>query len=333
MKAFVTGSTGLLGYNLIRLLLEQGHQIKALARSEDKALKLFGNLNIQFIKGDMLDVFSFASELEGCDVLFHAAAYFRESFQPGQHWQMLEAINIQGTVNLLHQAEKYGVKKVIYVSSAGVIGKSFSGLPGDESTPPSKVNQQNLYFRSKVIAEDAISDFLKSHSLPVVLILPAWMFGPGDAAPTTSGQLVLDYVHRKLPGIVDGGACIVDARDTAQAMLVAVEKGKSGERYIVGGNHFSMEDIAKTLERITAIPSPHFYIPHRILMIYAWLSEIYSRLMNKPILVSCAGVRSLHERIQLNSQKAMRELDITFRSLEETLHDEVEWYHQHNYLP
>ncbi|MGF1512799.1 MAG: SDR family oxidoreductase [Elainellaceae cyanobacterium] len=332
MKAFVTGSTGLLGYNLIHLLLQQGHEVKALVRSKDKALQLFKELNVQIVKGDMLDVSSFASELDECDIVFHTAAYFREAFQPGNHWEMLEAVNIRGTIDLLCEAEKRDVKKVIYVSSAGVVGKGSSGVPGDESTPPSKDVMENLYFKSKVIAEDSIHEFLKSHSLQVVLILPAWMFGPGDAAPTTSGQLVLDYVHEKLPGIVDGGSCIVDVRDTAQAMLTAVEKGKSGERYIVGGNHVTMTELVHALEEVTAVSAPRFHIPHAVLMALAWASEIYGSLTNSPILISRTGVKSLNQKIQLSSRKALQELGISFRPLEATLRDEVEWYRQHNYL-
>jgi dihydroflavonol-4-reductase len=124
MDAFVTGSTGLLGNNLVRLLVQQGHKVKALVRSREKAAKLFAGLDLAFIQGDMKDIEAFAPELEGSDVLFHTAAYFRDYYQPGDHWQELELINVTGTVQLLEQAEKAGVKKTIYVSSAGVIGSS-----------------------------------------------------------------------------------------------------------------------------------------------------------------------------------------------------------------
>src|SRR6266496_3290506 len=158
----------------------------------------------------------------GHDVLFHTAAYFREYYQPGDHWAMLEAINVQGTLALLAEAERRGVKKVIYTSSNGVIGARPSGEPSDESDPPNARATQNLYMKSKVLAEHAVQAFLAHSTLPVVLILPGWMFGPGDAAPTSSGQIVLDFLNRRLPGIVTVGGDAVDARDVAQAMINAV---------------------------------------------------------------------------------------------------------------
>lgn len=201
-----------------------------LVRSPEKASQLLSDLDVTLVKGDMLNFDSFAKELAGCDILFHTAAYFREYYQPGNHWQMLEDINVKSTMKLLTEAEKQGIKKLIYVSSAGPVGMKAANVPGDESTPRDPQAIKNLYFKSKVLAEDTIFEFLKQHSLPVILILPGWMFGPRDAAPTGAGQLVLDYLNQKMPGILDGGTCVVDARDVAQAMINAVERGKSGER-------------------------------------------------------------------------------------------------------
>ncbi|MGP1371184.1 MAG: SDR family oxidoreductase [Almyronema sp.] len=333
MKAFVTGSTGLLGSNLVRLLVEQGHRVKALVRSPEKALRLFGDLDVELVKGDMLDLEGFVEELQSCDVLFHTAAYFRESFQPGEHWQKLEEINITATINLLRYAKQYQLKKVVYVSSAGVIGKLPDGTAGNESTPPHPITYQDPYFRSKLFAEKAIDAFLAEHPLEVTLILPGWMFGPGDVAPTSSGQFVLDYVNRKLPILIDGGACIVDARDTAIAMIKAATlSGRSGERYIVGGHYYSLEDLCKALTAITGVPLPGFRLPHRLLMAYAWISERYSQVTHRPILISCNGARNLYAKLKWNSDKAVQELGIAFRPMEEMLQDQVNWYRQHHYL-
>ncbi|MBC8171474.1 MAG: NAD-dependent epimerase/dehydratase family protein, partial [Anaerolineae bacterium] len=169
MKAFVTGSTGLLGSNLVNLLLAQGHEVKALVRSEAKARKFLTDPRIEIIQGDMEKVDGFAAELQGCDVLFHTAAYFREYYGPGDHWATLEKINVHGTIRLLELAEKAVVKKVIYVSSSGVIGRKPDGSPADETTAPDQLaERENLYFKSKVAAEQAVANFLKTHHLPVV---------------------------------------------------------------------------------------------------------------------------------------------------------------------
>jgi dihydroflavonol-4-reductase len=332
MNTFITGSTGLLGNNLVRLLVEQGHKVKALVRSPEKASKVFGGLDVSLVKGDMNRIADFAAEMEGCSVLFHTAAYFRDYYRPGDHWEQLEKTNVSGTVELLSEAEKRGIEKAIYVSSAGVIGRKPNGEAGDESSLPPPISSSNLYFKSKVLAEQAVQDFVKTHSLPVVLVLPGFMFGPGDVAPTASGQIILDYLNRKLPGIIDGGADIVDARDVAQAMISAVDRGKNGERYIVAGNYLDIEDILKALEQVTGVPSPKMRIPHPVIMAYAWVSEVYGRLTGKPILVSRQGVQTLHTKTKVDSSKACRELGISFRQPKTTLADEVNWYTQNGYV-
>jgi dihydroflavonol-4-reductase len=325
-STFVTGSTGLLGSNLVRLLADEGHRVKVLARSAEKARRLFRGIQLDVIEGDLGDVGGFASALEEGDVIFHAAAYFREYYQPGNHWKTLEEINVRGTVALLHEAARRGARKVVYISSSGVIGRKPDGAPGDEQTPPHPVARKNLYFFSKVRAEEAVQDFLTQHRLPVTLILPGWMFGPSDSAPTGSGQLVLDFMNKKLPGIPSGGASVVDARDVAQAAINAVAHGQSGERYIVGGSYFSLGQVLHTLSEVTGLAMPKRHIPYLAAMAFGWASERMSRITGKPALVSRDGLRTMHAELAVNSAKAVRELGATFRPLAETLRDEVEWF-------
>jgi dihydroflavonol-4-reductase len=333
MKAFVTGSTGLLGSNLVRLLVEQGHQVKVLARSKEKASQVLENLDVTVVRGDMLRVQDFASELEGCDVLFHTAAYFREYYQPGNHWQLLEDINVKGTIQLLEEAEKHGIQKAVYVSSSGVIGMKPGGRPGDEMTPPPTLAEDNLYFKSKVLAEGAVHQFVQEHNLPVVLILPGWMWGPQDAAPTNSGRLVLDFLQQKIPAILDGGSCVVDARDVAQAMIqAAVQDIPSGERFIVGGNYYSLSELMHSLEAVTGVPGPKQHLPYFMGLTYAWFAETYARMTNGSTLLSIDGLRIMHAKVQVDSSKAARELGITGRPLEKTLQDKVSWYQTHGHI-
>jgi dihydroflavonol-4-reductase len=326
MRAFVTGSTGLLGNNLVRLLVAQGHQVKVLVRSREKATRLFSDLSIPIVQGDMHDVSGFAPELEGCDTLFHTAAYFREYFQTGGHWDLLEQINIKGTIALLNEAEKRGIHKVIYMSTLGLIGANLSGAPSDESSPPDPKLLSNLYFRSKLLAEEAIYGFLQEHTLAVVLILPAIMFGPADTGPTSSGRIVLAFLDRKIPGTIEGGIPLVDARDVAQAMIEAVAKGRSGERYIIGGHYCEMVDLFTTLEKVSGVPAPRRRVPYPVILAYAWLSEMNGRLTGRPVLLSREIIQIIRYQLQVVSEKAMRELEVHFRSVEETLRDEVKWY-------
>jgi dihydroflavonol-4-reductase len=164
--------------------------------------------------------------------------------------------------------------------------------------------------------------------MTVVEILPGWIWGPGDAGPTAAGQMALDYLARKIPGLIDGGTCIVDARDVAAAMIETLDKGRHGERYIVAGRYGSLEDVMKGLEKVTGIAAPKIRLPHPVVMTYAWIAETIGRLTGKEVLVSREGVRTMHAKVRLSSEKAVRELGATFRPLEETLRDVVAWYEQ-----
>lgn len=327
MQMFVTGATGLLGSNLVRQLIAEGHRVTALVRSRERAARIFAGLDVRFVEGDLDHVAAFAPAIAGHDVVFHAAAYFREYYQPGDHWPTLKARNVDATMAILRAAEAHGVQKVIYASSSGILGARGDGRPADESTPPDELVYNNLYFRSKLVAEEQIADFLTSSRLPVVLILPGWMFGPGDSAPTSSGQIVLDFLNRRLPMNIPGYGTPVDARDVANAMIRAVERGRSGERYIVGGDvAVPFGELMRLLERESGVPAPRFSAPFWFLLGYAWASETYGRLTGRPVLTTLDAIRTLRDPRPLASAKAIRELGATFRPLEETLRDEIAWF-------
>src|SRR5260370_35855225 len=325
MHAFVTGATGLLGSNLVRALLDQGWEVSGLVRAKEKGLRVFRNEKIDFVTGDMSDVAAFAPRLAGCDVLFHTAAYFREYYQPGDHKGTLEKINVQVNDDLLIAADKQGIKKAIHISSAGVIGRKPDGSAGDENTPPDDHAASNLYFTSKVDTELAIKRFLKERSLPVVMILPAWMWGRRDSAPTASGKLLLDFLKQELPGVVDGGSSIVDARDVTLATIAAADRGLSGERYIVGGKYFDFAAVLATLERVTGVPAPTRKIPYALSLAVGAASQTWARLTGGKALVTVAGVRTIHGKNEGDSSKAIHELSAVFRPLERTVRDEGQW--------
>lgn len=332
MKAFVTGSTGLLGSNLVALLQAQGHPVKALARSRAKAQKQFGPEGVEIIQGDMEAVSQFAPALAGCEVLFHTAAYFREYFGPGNHWEKLDRINIAGTLELLEAAERAGVKKVIYVSSSGIIGRRADGQPSDETTPPDQAAETNLYFKSKVLADRAITDWQKTHSLEVVHILPTWMFGPRDAAPTTAGRMVLELLHQRMPALVPGGNVVVDARDVAQAMMTAVEKGRNGERYVLNSGYQSIASIAHQLAMVSGVPAPSLRLSYPAALAVAWVMESLARLQGQETLMTVSGLRTLNQPLEISAAKAAQELGATFRPFSETLRDMVAWYQSHGFV-
>lgn len=333
MKAFITGSTGLLGSNLTRLLLDEGYEVKALARSAQKARSILGSHpKLKIISGDMEAVEGFANELSGCDVLFHVAAYFREYAGSGDHWSQLKKINVDGTIQILNAAEQRGIQNTIYVSSAELIGRLPDGAQGDESTPPGARVETNLYIKSKILAESAIAEWLKQHKMRVVLILPTAMVGPFDAAPTQMGKAIIDLQRRAYPAMLPGGFPFVDARDVAQAMINAVELGRSGERYIINEKFHTMAEVAAVLERITGVPAPRRHISLPVATFVARAAELNARLRGTTPRLTMQAVRLLQDLGDVSSAKAIHELKITLRPFEETLRDEVRWFKENGYL-
>jgi dihydroflavonol-4-reductase len=323
----------MLGHNLVRLLLEQGHEVRALVRSRSKANTLFRGLNLQVIEGDMDNVPAFAHAIEGVDAVFHTAAFFREYGQPGEHWSTLERINITATMELLEAAERASVKAFIHTSSGGTIGIKPGGDPGDEDTPADARQLRNEYFKSKVLGDTAIKRWLETpRQIKVVTILPGWMFGPRDAGPTGAGGLVLQFLNRELPGVMDAGGTIADPRDVAQTMLKAVNHGKHGERYIVAGRYASLENVFATLEHVSGVPAPRLRLPQGLLENLARLDGIRARLTRTESRLPLIPIQTLHLKRSITSAKAERELGATFRPLEETLRDTVQWFCDNGYV-
>jgi len=327
--AFVTGATGLLGNNLVRELLGRGVRVKALARSPAKAQLQFKGLSgLQIVEGDMLAVRKFASALEGVDVLFHTAAHFRDSYAGGNHWKELQATNIDGARDLLSAAYDAGVRRAVMTSSIAVLDGPRGALINETMVRP--VDKADDYYRSKILADDVAFEAMKSRpDLNINFVLPGWMHGPGDAGPTSAGQVTLDFLNRKLPGVAPGTFSIVDARDVARAMVAAAERGRRGERYLAAGRHMTMAELLKTYEQVTGVPAPKGKLPPLLLLLIATISEAMARLTGKPTLLSLATVRLMlreAERTRFDPAKSERELGLSFRPVAETLRDEIAWF-------
>jgi dihydroflavonol-4-reductase len=326
MRAFVTGSTGLLGNNLVRTLLGAGHEVLALARSRQKAARELGDTQARIVIGDMTQVAGFADALSGVDVVFHTAAFFREYYAPGDHSRIVDRINVESTVELARTARERGVGKMIHTSSAGIIGMQPDGSAGDETTPPWPGVEKNLYLRSKRTVQPLLQAFSRETGFFIASALPAWMWGPHDAGPTASGQLVLDALERKLPpAIPPGGSSVVDARDVAAGMLRIAEVGHAGESYILSGQFADLEDIIRKLAEATKTKAPTARLPFAGALTLAAFAEMWSRLTGTPSVMSIESIRLMNARLAVTAAKAERELGVTFRPFEHTLADAVGW--------
>ncbi len=317
MLVFVTGSTGLLGGNLCRALIERGHQVRGLARSSSKAARLLP-AEVEVVEGDLADPGAFASGLSDCQAVVHCAAFFREYFQPGDHAAQLQRYNVEASLQLLKAAQERGIPHFVQVSSSGTIGPN-----GNEDAPPSHLSQSNLYFRSKLECDRRLA--VQSQQTRLTTVLPGWMWGPGDAAPTAAGQLVMDFLQGKLPAVPPGGTSLVDARDVASGIVQLLENPPVQNRYILGGRKTSLRQIVDGLAVCTGKPAPRWNIPFWVAYLVAWGSENWARWSGKPTAMTREGVRTLKDFHTVDSSRAQRDLGVRFRPLEETLRDTVDW--------
>lgn len=333
--AFVTGATGLLGNNLVRALLAKKIKVTALVRSAEKAKKQFADLPVTYVEGDLCRPESYQRALQGCDALFHTAAYFRDSFKGGRHWQELYDTNVKGTADLLQSAWDAGIRRMVHTSSIAVLCGEKNQLIDESMSRSSK--DKDDYYRSKILSEEVVRDFLKEHpDMFACFVLPGWMFGPGDIGPTSSGQFIMDYIGNKIPGVLPASFSVVDARDVAEHEILAMERGRRGERYLAAGRHMTMGGLMGELAKVSRVPAPTKTVPLLMLRVLAQGYEIYHRLTKKPVLLSKSSVELMSReylRTNFSHDKSRRELGCKFRPLNETLSDVLQWYQQHNFLP
>ena len=334
-SAFVTGATGLLGNNLVRELVARGVAVKALVRSPAKGQQQFAGLaGVELVPGDMADVPAFAERLRGCDVVFHTAAFFRDNYKGGSHWEELQRINVDGTALLIEHTHRAGVRRFVQTSSIGVLNGE-PGAPIDE-TCLRELDDADDYYRSKILADQAVLRFLASHpDMHASLVLPGWMWGPADIGPTSSGQFVNDVALGKLPGLVPGSFSVVDARDVAQAHIAAATRGERGERYLAAGRHMTMRQLVPLLGKIANVKTPTRELPLALLYALAAVQELYARVSGRPILLSLATVRLMVTeagRTHFNHAKSERELALNFRPFEQTVADTVGWYRSQHWF-
>ena len=323
MTTLITGSTGFLGSAVLRQLLKEGQKVRALIRQNSDQRNLDG-LDVEIVIGDLTDRDSLLRALKDCDSLFHVAADYRLWVpNPSEIYHH----NVDGTRNLMTAAAQCGTQRIVYTSSVATLGINKDETPADETTPVSLNDMIGHYKRSKFLAEREVDALIKNENLPVIIVNPSTPVGPRDIKPTPTGRMILDAVNGKIPVYVNTGLNIVHVDDVAQGHLLAFDKGKIGERYILGGEDMSLHKILLEISKVTGNAPPLFQIPHNFVLPIAYILECLARLRHaKEPLVTVDGVRLAKKKMYFSTAKAKRELGYKPRPANEALKDAVAWF-------
>jgi dihydroflavonol-4-reductase len=319
----VTGATGFVGSAVVHALLAKGEAVRILARRPGDLGQAAG-LPVEVTVGDLQDPASLASAVAGCTALVHVAADYRLFARDPA---LLYRTNVDGTRALLRAAGAAGVRRIVYTSSVATLGLHADGRPADETTPSSLADMIGHYKRSKYLAEQAVRELIEQDALPAVIVNPSTPVGPRDARPTPTGRMVLTAARGHMPAYVDTGLNIVHVDDVAEGHLLALERGRIGERYVLGGQNCALAEILATIARLVGRRPPRLRLPTAPLLPIAILADAIARWRGagEPLLTAEA-VRMAKKRMYFSSAKAERELGYRWRPAEAALRAALEWY-------
>jgi dihydroflavonol-4-reductase len=323
----VTGATGFVGSAVARVLLKAGHQVRVLARPRSDRRNLKG-LSVEIVQGSLEDPGSLAAAVAGCRYLFHVAADYRLWVPDPQ--PMFRA-NVDGTHGLMLAAQAAGVERIVYTSSVATFGVVFGGV-ADEETPSRAEDMIGPYKRSKFDAEAVVRDLIAEQSLPAVIVNPSTPIGPGDIKPTPTGRLIVEAARGQMPAFVDTGLNIVHVDDVAEGHLAAAEKGRIGERYILGGENMALAEILAEVAQAVGRRPPWLRVPHSVLFPVAIGAELAARVTGRDPFVTLDGVRMSRKKMYFTSEKASHELGYASRPAREAIADAVRWFEANGYL-
>ncbi|MGA8345349.1 MAG: hopanoid-associated sugar epimerase [Candidatus Sulfotelmatobacter sp.] len=328
MKAFVTGATGFLGSHVARVLADQGADLRLLVRTTSNLRNLEG-LKAETATGDLRDAGSLEKAMSGCDTVFHVAADYRLWVRdPAEMYRS----NVDGTRAILEAARKNKLRRVVYTSSVATVGFTGNGHPADEDSPVSLADMIGHYKRSKFMAEQVALEAGRS-GMQVVIVNPTTPVGEQDVKPTPTGRIVVDFLKRKFPAYVETGLNLVDVRECARGHVAALEKGRPGERYILGGENLTLRQILDKLGAITGLPSPKVKLPYVFALAAGVVDEaITGRLLRREPRATVDTVRMGRKKMFASSGKAERELGWKIVPVEGALRRAVEWFQGNGYV-
>ncbi|MDK2742681.1 MAG: NAD-dependent epimerase/dehydratase family protein [Nitrospira sp. BO4] len=327
MKALVTGATGFVGAAVVRALLKTGVDVRVIARPGSDSTNL-RSLNLENVLGDLRDKESLQQALAGCRHLYHVAAHYALwAKDPSIFYD----INVAGTRNLLEAARDVGVERTVYCSTIGAIGLPPGGGLGTEETPVSLEQMAGHYKRSKYLAEQEVHKLAKA-GLPVVIVNPSAPVGEGDVKPTPTGQVILDFMKGRMPAYIETGMNIIDVDDVATGHLLAMEKGRQGERYILGSTNLLLREVFEILSKLTGRKAPALKLPRGAVLPLAYLNHWFANLTGYPPRIPLEGVKMAKYKMHYDCSKAIRELGLPQHPPEVALGKAVRWFRDHKYV-
>ncbi len=327
-QVLVTGASGFVGSAVARKLVAAGYAVRALVRPSSPRAHLHG-LPLEFAEGDLRDAASLARAMMGVRYLFHVAADYRLwARDPSEILQN----NRIGTQNIMEQAKKADVERIVYTSSVATLALTKGGDPVDETSPLLEQNAIGNYKRSKVIAERLVEKMIAEQGLPAVIVNPSTPIGPSDVKPTPTGRIIVEAARGRIPGFVDTGLNLVHVDDVADGHLAALKKGKTGERYILGGENVLFSDMLAEIARITGRKAPRLKVPRAPLIPLAYGAELVAKFTGKEPFVTLDGLKMSKYRMFFRTDKAERELGVKARPFAQGLEDAIRWFRDCGYL-
>jgi dihydroflavonol-4-reductase len=329
MKVFLTGATGFVGTHVARELACQGAQLRLLVRPTSSLRNLEG-VPAETVIGDLIQPESLRTAICGCDALMHVAADYRLWVRDPK---TMYAANVDGTRALLRIAREESVPRAVYTSSVATMGFKSDGTIVDETTPVSLADMVGHYKRSKFLAEQLAIEAARSGQ-QVIILNPTTPIGPLDVKPTPTGRIIVDFLNRKFPAYVDTGLNLVDVAEVARAHAAALETGRSGERYILGGENLTLKQILDKMSAITGLPSPNMRVPHSVAMTFALFDEtITGRILGREPRATVEAVRMGKKKMFASSAKAQRELGFRIVPVYNALRAAIDWFRSNGYAP
>jgi dihydroflavonol-4-reductase len=328
MKVCVTGATGFVGTHVARVLEAQGADLRVLVRPSSD-LKNLEDVKAERVVGDLRDPASLEKAMSGCEVVFHVAADYRLWIRDPEE---MYRSNVEGTRGVLNAARKSGVRRVVYTSSVATMGFTKDGHPADENSPVSITNMIGHYKRSKFMAEQ-VAIAAGQNGMDVVVVNPTTPVGDKDIKPTPTGRIILDFLKKKFPAYVDTGLNLVDVTECARGHVAALEKGRSGERYILGGENLTLKQILDKLAAITGLPSPTIKVPYAVALATGVVDELVTgRLLGREPRATIDAVRMGRKKMFVTSSKSERELGWKVLPVESALRRAVDWFQANGYV-